>query len=341
MKGKVRAWWLVLVALALVSASCGGSGATMPPPPPSPSGPAPATDEQEFTIAVIPDSQYYVRGVRGATMEMFLAQTRWIADKRQSHRIAAVIGLGDIVECADVSLEWEKGKSAYAILEEAGLPYVPTIGNHDYDGNCGLMDVGRSAQNFNLHFGPQSLTHHGWYGGNFAGSNENFYITFSAAGRQFVVLALEFYPRDPAIAWAQEVLDRFSESEVILVTHSCVTNRNGLVSRDGERGPLHYGLQDGNSGQQLFNKLVRKNPNIRMVLSGHLPGAGRAFPTNDTGKRVPHMLSNYQDDENGGNGYLRLLRFRPSQGVVEVSTYSPFLDRHRTDRRNRFRFQYR
>jgi hypothetical protein len=41
---------------------------------------------------------------------------------------------------------------------------------------------------------------------------------------------------------------------------------------------------------------------------------------------VHQLLANYQVLDNGGQGYMRLLEFKPDGQTVEVRTYSPWLD---------------
>lgn len=119
--------------------------------------------------------------------------------------------------------------------------------------------------------------------------------SLNGAGRKYLVLALEFYPRDAALRWAQGVVSRFSDHEVIIATHSCVDQGNTFVEAGDTRGPRDYGLKDGDSGRQLFEKLVGKNRNVIMVVNGHIQGVGRLARKNDHGRVVPHMLSNFRD----------------------------------------------
>ena len=38
------------------------------------------------------------------------------------------------------------------------------------------------------------------------------------------------------------------------------------------------------------------------------------------------LMADYQDFPNGGNGYLRILRFSPADDKIYATTYSPYLD---------------
>jgi hypothetical protein len=40
-------------------------------------------------------------------------------------------------------------------------------------------------------------------------------------------------------------------------------------------------------------------------------------------------MSDYQCDEKGGNGYLRVMAFIPSQNIIHVETFSPLTNKLR------------
>jgi hypothetical protein len=83
----------------------------------------------------------------------------------------------------------------------------------------------------------------------------------------------------------------------------------------------------GNSGEEIWQKLVRKQPNVFFVISGHVLGVGLQTSTNDAGGKVIEMLTDYQGRPNGGDGWLRTLRFVPKENKIYVKTYSPLLDK--------------
>ena len=111
-----------------------------------------------------------------------------------------------------------------------------------------------------------------------------------------------------------------------------------------------------NSGIKIWDKLVKATPNMKFVFSGHVAAqygqpyweplngnctslanfttegsVGRLAQANQSGSTVYQMLANYQTLPNGGNGYMRLLKFTPSgnndgKWTIDVSTYSPVLN---------------
>mgnify|MGYP001239566787 CR=1 FL=1 len=93
-----------------------------------------------------------------------------------------------------------------------------------------------------------------------------------------------------------------------------------------------------NNGEEIWQKLIRIHKNIQFVLSGHIwqIGVGRLVSKGGNGNKIFQLVSNYQFMENGGNGYLRIMKFSPSKKRVEVKTYSPYLDKYKTDPNNQF-----
>jgi hypothetical protein len=60
------------------------------------------------------------------------------------------------------------------------------------------------------------------------------------------------------------------------------------------------------------------------MLAGHVPGEGRRTDVFN-GNTIHSLMSDYQSGySNGGNGYLRIMQFIPSQNLLSVKTYSPY-----------------
>ena len=96
---------------------------------------------------------------------------------------------------------------------------------------------------------------------------------------------------------------------------------------------------------EVWRTLIEPNPNVRIVLSGHVipDGTARSVATRADGSRVHQLLANYQRcdfcpcaEVQGGGGYLRLLEFEPQDVRLQVTTYSPYLDAWLDDDENRF-----
>ena len=59
-----------------------------------------------------------------------------------------------------------------------------------------------------------------------------------------------------------------------------------------------------------------------------------AQPTSKYG--TYQLLSDYQYDDNGGNGNLRIMTFYPNNNLIKVYTYSPYTHQYETDEKSRF-----
>lgn len=301
---------------------------------------------QSFTVVVLPDTQYYA----AVFHDIFPAQTQWIVNNRDQHQIAFVIHAGDIVDL-DTAEQWGVAAPALRALDGV-VPYVVTAGNHDYSNLADRMGM------INAHFPPSSFAQHEWFGGTFEdGHIENNFSIVSAGGQQWLLMSLEFGPRNQVIAWADRVLKDHAATPAMIVTHAYLygNERYDHVGRPGQVWSPHDYIMAGqsgstiNDGEELYQKLIEPNSNVRFVFSGHVirPSAGRLTSTRADGTRVHQILANYQSCDypcefaggqkvNGGNGYLRLMRFDPVARQISVSTYSPYLDAFLRDENNEF-----
>jgi hypothetical protein len=291
--------------------------------------PTRAQQPDDFTIIVMPDvqteSNYYP--------DVLTAQTQWIVKSQAALNIQMVLGLGDIVNNGSQDSQWTNADAAYQVLDQANVPYLLAIGNHDYDN---LDPSKRSAVGFNRWFGPGRYNGRPWYAGSFNDSNENFYGTWTINGKSYLFLMLEYVPRDAAVEWAESVVEANPDKEVIIATHSYMFYDLTRVDQcDTTNGSAD------NYGDKLWAKFVSQHANILMVLSGHVT-SGQASRRKDLGVNlnvVNQIFSNYQTLPNGGDGWLRVMTFHPSTDTVNVQTYSPYLNSYMTNSANQFSFR--
>ena len=270
-----------------------------------------AQEPASFRVVLLPDPQYYSESYP----ETYMVQTRWIKQRTKLDNIKFVIHLGDIVQNPHVEQEWKNADRAHRVIDGV-VPYSILPGNHDMAHKD--KQITRGTPLYNKYFGPERFEKYPWYGGNMDGTNDDNYCFFEAAGMKFIVLSLEYCPSDAMLQWAAGVIDSHKDHRVILATH--------YYMRPGGRGtPSQLG---GNSGEQIWQKFVRKHENIFMVVSGHVLGVGHQTSINDAGGKAHEILSDYQGLPNGGNGWLQWLRFVPSENKIYVEAYSPLLDKH-------------
>jgi hypothetical protein len=68
---------------------------------------------------------------------------------------------------------------------------------------------------------------------------------------------------------------------------------------------------------------------------------GLQTSVNDAGGKVLEMLTDYQGLPNGGDGWLRSLKFVPSENKIHVRTYSPLLNQDNKDEKHTFSLDYK
>ena len=294
---------------------------------------------KSFTMAVLPDTQIYAE----TYPEIFTCQTKWIADNKDRLNIAFVLHEGDITN-SNVDYEWLNASGSMEVLDGV-VPYAIVMGNHDM-GVGGECDSRESL--FHNYFPVSRFKSLSTFGGVYdPGRLDSSYHLFTAGGLDWLVLALEYLPRDPVLAWANQVVASYPSRRVIVLVHSYLFPDNTLhgSSADHDWDPEEYPIADSpggvNNGVEMWDKFVRRHPSIKFVFNGHFMArgsTGRLVGVGDKGNRVYQMLANYQGLENGGNGYMRLVTCHPGRGVVGVQTYSPYLDRYLTDSENQFEF---
>ena len=176
---------------------------------------------------------------------------------------------------------------------------------------------------------------------------DNTYHLFSAGGADWLILALEFGPRNGTVSWANSVINLYPNRRVILITHAYLYNddtrynwaaKNTAQSWNPHNYPVASDPAGVNDGEELWQKLVKIHPNFVLTVNGHVlgDGLGRLASTGDLGNVVHQTLVNYQMKPLGGEAYLRLLEFQPDGTNVQAKTYSPLYGTYKTDAQNQF-----
>ncbi len=295
----------------------------------------------DFCIAVLPDTQNYAREASGsgeAVKEMWFAQTEWLVTNRLAHNIIYVVHLGDIVQNGDLkdgnanTTEWRNATNAMYRLENPartglaeGIPYGMAVGNHDQEP---MGDQDGTTTHFNQYFGVSHFTGRSWYGGAYDVNNDSHFDQFSASGLDFIVLYFEYGRYGSGVLdWADGVLAAHPGHRAIVVTHYAGSDRT----------PSSFSPQ----GSAIFNGL-KANTNFFLMLGGHVASNGGEGSRSDTylGRTIHTLISDFQGWMNGGNGFLRLMYFSPSNNTVTIRTYSPWLNEYRTDANSQMSFAY-
>lgn len=279
----------------------------------------PNADSGDFKVALIPDTQYYCDLTGGGTPEMYYKLTAWLKRRAQTENIRFAIHLGDIVQTPDVHSEWIVADRAQKILQWT-VPYSVLPGNHD----LGCKNY------YNKFFGPDRFKGQAFYGGHQGIANNNGYYFFRGGGMDFMVLSLEHDPPVASLCWAEQIIAANPHRRVIVATHSYLD----LKGRNAE-------------GERIWQNLVRKNDRIFMVVSGHVSGWNHQTSTNDSGRPVIEILSDYQWEPDGltqpplgGDGWLNIMKFVPREDKIYFKSYSPYLNKWRRTALHEYTLEY-
>jgi hypothetical protein len=227
-------------------------------------------------------------------------------------------------------------------LLDGTVPYALAMGNHDYPGSGSM--TARDSTQFDKYFPLGDLEEGPHLIGVFEpGTASNAVYSFKAGTQDWLIVVLEFGPRDSVLAWADDVLRQNAGSNAIVLTHAYLHvdgTRQDYATRTDQFSDPHEYDSDGrlggvNDGEEIWQKLILRNPNVRIVLCGHMHAQASLTSLRQTGLPVYQLLADFQNEELGGGGYLRIMSFRPD-GVVFVRTYSPYYDQYRTELENEF-----
>lgn len=294
--------------------------------------------EGTATLVVLPDTQYYYPDQGRGNLAHWLAQMNWIRNNAETHNILYVLHLGDITDGNDNGAvhreQWELARTVCeGILERA--PLALSTGNHDGDGNDRNTLFSEPA-----YFGSGSpyaeqaslveTMEEGRY--------ENSLHFFDIGERGWMILSLEWGISEEAMAWAESVLTRYPERLAIVLTHAYLFRDSSRYdwslmgeaeTDERQRGnPLGYGgiqteSSSSHDGQDLWDEVLRRHANVRLVLNGHVSrsGQGKRVSVGDHGQVVHQHLINYQHWFSDGGGRMRVYRVGADGETVEAISF--------------------
>ncbi|MFE9649531.1 LamG-like jellyroll fold domain-containing protein [Streptomyces sp. NPDC006365] len=263
----------------------------------------PDPDSHRFTLVVMPDTQYLFDGP-SIDKEPVEASLRYILEHGQDDNIVFLSHLGDLTQNGSKA-EFTAIGEAFGLLDRQGVGYSVLAGNHDVRSST---DDQRGPTSYLDAFGPERFAGKPTFGGASPDGYNTFHL-FKAAGRQWLVLALDWRLSDKGYAWAKDIIAQHPKAPVILTTHELVYEDDTLSSH----------------GQQLWEQLIDDHDQIFLTLNGHYWPAGRATRENAAANEVHLHLTNYQNRYFGGAAMIRLYHFDLDRNVIDVETVSPWI----------------
>ncbi len=302
-------WFVVLVGLLLGACSQESDG--------------------EMTIVLLPDTQTYAEKYP----HILSSQIDWIAANADS--IDLVLQQGDLTQNNNEK-EWTIVRKAFSQLDNK-VPYVLAVGNHDMGSGPGKFADTRNTELFNTYFPVSTMEQLPAFAETFEpGKMDNSCYVLDRQDTKWLILSLEFGPRKAVVDWANQLVEKYQDYQVIVNTH-CYMYSDSTRQGEGDYWrPQGYGIGSGvgpdavHDGEQLWEQLIRRHANIRFVFSGHIlnGGVGNLVSINDAGFPVYQFLANYQEgvkgSKEGGRGFLRILKINTKNNTLRVRSYSPY-----------------
>ena len=265
-----------------------------------------APADGNFTFLWVTDPQIYTNKYQ----DILSAQNDWILENANRLKVKYAIHTGDLVHYNHKPEQWEFISNEYKKWDDAGFAYGVLAGNHD------MTDSDYS--NYATYFGASRYNNtetNWWYGGDYK-NNYGHYDLRSTGGADFVFVYLSYGDHSAEdLAWVNSVFAAHPNRIGILAVHDYMATGGGRSER----------------GELLFNEVVLKNPNVRMVLCGHNYNSNRAvdeIDDNGDGKAdrtVYQIMANYQyATSNGGDGFIRFMECDVKNGTITHRTYSPY-----------------
>lgn len=260
-------------------------------------------DRVPFTIVWLADTQEMAYGKYDHALQKM---GKWIMESQKKMNIRYIVQTGDAVDNGASDWQWEVFDEMY--LQFRGkIPYISAAGNHDVKKN-GYLEYLQRAQVKDI---PKE---------NRFREGESAYSTLETSGEKFIFVAIGYGVEEASVDWANEVLEKHRDYTAILQFHDY----------------LQTGGRFGITGRAMFHALVEPNPNVRLVLCGHVKGVSSRIDELDDNKdgkpdrSVVQLMYDYQNAKDKC-GQLRTLVFNPKDHSITVTTYSPVTKRYYRD----------
>ena len=272
-------------------------------------------DAETYTLGVLPDTQNYSQ----LYPETYEAQTQWLVDNRDVYDIVFTVHVGDIVDYS-TQYQWDNANRAMSILDDAGMNYAVTPGNHDLYGDNGAR--------YRQYYGPDRFKDMPTYGAHSPSKMSSYHI-MNMGEQEIMVLSVDIDAPDDEIRWSQSQLDAHPDTPTILNTHIIMDPNGNILDEPYMRKNGSF-LPQGNSPQTIWDELVLPNKQVFLTLNGHYSGSRYEKSFNAAGLEAHRVLVDYQKLTNGGDGYLRLMEFDFDENEIRNITYSPTKDDYLT-----------
>lgn len=279
-----------------------------------------AANASRFTLAVLPDTQFYSRYAADQFIprygkDPFQVQTEWIAEHADDLNIPFVTHVGDVVDRAGNDGEWVAADRAMDVLDAAQVPYGILAGNHDVNNSSDSVedtDYVVANERYWQNFGPGKRPEPTTLGGYDATGFSQWHV-FEAQGQRFLSMSLPWRASAETLAWAKGVIEE-QNLPTILSSHDLIGIQADAVT----------GVESG-YGKRVWDALISTTDQIFLTFNGHFHGSTHLTRDNAAGNPVTQVLIDHQMAYEGGNGYLGLMEFDLTNDTMTMQTASPWV----------------
>jgi hypothetical protein len=284
-----------------------------------------ATKAGDLTIVFIPDTQNMVEDLNrnGWRLSDWIAQVDWIVQQKDVLNIQAVIHVGDLVQIATRSHEWDNFNKGWEKVVQSGIAWSLVPGNHDLN----TMACWDCADRWDIY--NQRMTAM-WQRNMYledsypSGRYENSVVLFEAAGIDFMIVAIELgpgatLPSQGTLDWASGKLRQYPQRRAIINNHFVLwgTERSNVIS---------------------ITEWAKQHRNVFLVQQGHdCAREWNKVVYNDWGEPIMEVLADYQCS---GDSYLRYYTFHLDAQEIQAYTYSPVFQQFERDSNSQFAFPF-
>ncbi len=268
--------------------------------------------EGDYSMVVLPDTQNMIT----YHAEHYYNMMRWIADNAEEMNIRGVMHMGDMVNNNN-DTEWTICKNGTDIIEAAGIPWMPMMGNHD------------NSAWFNKYYDYKTFgTEQSWFGGAYhADKLDHTYWFVTAGGREYLILSLGWAPSWDVLDWAKGVVEENSDKNVIINCHAYM-DKDGTFLSKGDAHCVSSYLSGYPDGDDVWNAFAEYE-NVVLAMGGHIstPDIVTRTDKNGINRDVYSMLIDAQnEDVQNKLGMIAVLTFREDSDKVDVNWYGTRYD---------------
>lgn len=285
------------------------------------------TGDYDYTLVTIPDIQSMVR----ARPYRLTNLANWLVNNKEKYNMQFAMQVGDLSDNGTMEELYKTASEGMSILD-GKFPYTIVPGNHDYDDNAKT----RSTNLYNKYFPYSKYSQNPEFGGAYEeGKMDNTYSLFEVGDIKYLVICLEYGPRMSVIRWAGRLCEKYPDHRVIVTTHAYIDPDGSIMDGENRYSPTKYFNSDVDAtvGQQLYDGLICKYPNIFMAICGHNCVDDIVMRT-DTGVNGNKIISYLVDPQctkvkgaTWGEDCIVLMKFNEKKKTIAFCMYSPEYDK--------------